>query len=56
VISLALLVGYSLVTEAYLPLAFLVLLAAGTSLIENLGVLGLDNIMVPLLIAYMLSL
>lgn len=56
VISLALLVGYSIVTEAYLPLAFLVLLAAGTSLIENLGVFGLDNIMVPLLIAYMLSL
>jgi phytol kinase len=56
VISLTLLVGYSIVTEAYLPLAFLVLLAAGTSLVENLGVKGLDNIMVPLLIAYMLSL
>lgn len=56
VISLALLIGYSQVTEAFLPFAFLVLLAAGTSLIENLGVLGLDNIMVPLLIAYMLSL
>ena len=56
VISLSLLVGYSVVTDAYLPIAFLVVLAAGTSFIENLGVWGLDNLLVPLIIAYMLSL
>ncbi|HEY1064205.1 MAG TPA: hypothetical protein VGE30_02805 [Candidatus Saccharimonadales bacterium] len=56
VISFGLLIGYSLVTDAYLPLAFLAVLALGTSLIENLGVFGLDNLLVPLMIAYMLSL
>lgn len=56
VTSSALLIGYSVVTEAYLPLAFLIALAIGTSFIENLGVGGLDNLLVPLLIAYMLSL
>ncbi|MDB5170048.1 MAG: phosphatidate cytidylyltransferase [Candidatus Saccharibacteria bacterium] len=56
VISLALLIGYSQLSEAFLPLAFLAALALCTSLIENLGIVGLDNLLVPLVIAYVLSL
>lgn len=54
-ISLALLVGFSEVTGAHLPLAFMLALAATASLIENIGVYGLDNIMVPVLFAVVLQ-
>lgn len=55
VVSLALLVGYSaLVAPLALPL--IIGVAVTATLIENLGVQGLDNILVPLLVAGLLSL
>ncbi len=55
VISLALLVGYVQVTGDSRGWGFIVALSAATSLIENIGVAGLDNLLVPLLVATMLT-
>jgi phytol kinase len=56
VVSFSLLLAFSLVTGAALPIPVLVALAFAASLIENLGVYGSDNVLVPLLIAWALSL
>ncbi|CAN5150053.1 SEC59/DGK1/VTE5 family protein [soil metagenome] len=55
IVSFSLLVVFASVTDSYAPLGYLVALAAVTSLIENLGVFGLDNLMVPLVVALVLS-
>jgi len=54
-VSFVLLLGFSIVTNAELPLLLIVALAFTASLIENLGVYGLDNLFVPLFVAYMLT-
>lgn len=54
IISLAILNGYALFTPAVFSLWFIPLAAAAT-IIENLGVRGLDNLFVPLLVAVALN-
>lgn len=55
IVSLSLLLGYTSVTGVDIPLLYLAALAASTSLIENLGAYGLDNLLVPLMIAFALT-
>ena len=55
VVSLLLLIGYAQYSGAHLSLLYIVGLAAATSAIENLGAYGLDNLLVPLLIATALA-
>jgi phytol kinase len=55
IISLALLITYMQVSGAQINLFSMVILAIGATIIENLGILGLDNLFVPLLIAVALN-
>lgn len=54
-VSLALLIGFTVITGASISLLVLIALAAGASLLENLGIRGLDNLFVPLLVAAVLT-
>ena len=56
IIAVALLVVYVQVSNSFLPPLSLVGLAAIATLIENCGVAGLDNLLVPVVVAYGLSL
>ena len=55
VVSLAILFGYSALSGNPLHLGVIVGLAAMTTAIENLGVGGLDNLLVPLVIGVALE-
>jgi phytol kinase len=55
VTSLIILCIYSAHATTSLSLCFIVVLAAGTTAIENLGVEGIDNLVVPLLVGIILS-
>jgi phytol kinase len=55
VISVGLLIGYTHFSGVDIPVLYLLALGAATSLVENLGVYGLDNLLVPLIIAYALT-
>lgn len=50
IVSLAILVGYALIVHAPLSPLYL-LIALGAALFENIAVLGLDNLLVPLWVA-----
>ncbi|MGH7488867.1 MAG: hypothetical protein ACREMY_25190 [bacterium] len=52
--SLAILVGYTLLTPAHLGPVFMVGAAALAAIAENLAVAGVDNLLVPVLIAWLL--
>ncbi len=54
VISLAILVAYTQLASVHLNPAFIVAAAALAAVIENFGVGGLDNLLVPLVIAVLL--
>lgn len=54
VISLALLTGYSVLSETGLAWHYVVLTAIGATLIENIAALGFDNLVVPVAVASML--
>lgn len=56
IISLGLLVGYSLFSNAGLAWEYIVLAAVGATLIENLAALGFDNLLVPVGIGILLTL
>lgn len=51
VVSAAILAGYSHASGQPLTAVFILDLSVGASLIENLGVAGLDNVLVPVLVA-----
>ena len=55
VISLALLVGYSLFSEAGLAMHYVVIAAIGATFIENIAALGFDNLLVPVGVAFLLA-
>lgn len=55
VISLALLAGYSVFSSAGLAGQYVVLTALGATLIENMAALGFDNLVVPVAVAYLLT-
>lgn len=55
IVSFALLQLFAMYTNSLLPPAFFVALAVAASLLENLGVWGLDNLLVPLAVAFVLS-
>lgn len=52
--SLAILVSYTLVTPAHLGPMFMIGAAALAAIVENLAVAGVDNLLVPALIAWLL--
>lgn len=54
VTSLAILVAYGQLASVHLDAGFIVGAAALAAVIENLGVAGIDNLIVPLLIAWLL--
>lgn len=54
-VSVALLLGYAYFSGVVIPVYYVLALAASATLLENLGVLGLDNLFVPLLIAFALT-
>ena len=55
VISLALLIGYSLFSGAGLAWHYVVLAALGATFIENIAALGFDNLVVPVGVAFLLT-
>lgn len=55
VISLVLLIGYSLFSDAGLAMHYVVAAAIGATLIENIAALGFDNLLVPVGVAFLLS-
>lgn len=54
VTSLAILIAYSHLASAHLGVAFVIGVAALAAIIENLAVAGLDNLVVPIIIAFLL--
>lgn len=56
VTSLLILLGYVYFADAPLQIVALIGLASAASLIENVGVEGIDNLLVPVLVAYGLTL
>lgn len=54
VTSLAVLVGYSYAASVGLSVAFILGTAALAAVIENLGVAGIDNLLVPVAVAWLL--
>lgn len=56
VASLGILVAYAVIVPGGLPLHIIALGALGATLLENLGILGLDNIFVPAYVVWLLSL
>ncbi len=55
VVSAVLLVVYSMNSGSTLSVALILGLAAGAAVVENIGIRGLDNLLVPLLIAGVLA-
>lgn len=55
VTSCALLTGYSLFSVAGLPGYAIIMGAAGAALLENIGIVGLDNLFVPLFVGLLLT-
>lgn len=55
VISCVILWGYALFSVAGLSLGGIALGAAGGALLENIGILGLDNLLVPLFVGLLLT-
>jgi phytol kinase len=51
IIAAVILVAYRAVSDADITALYLLILAAASSLIENVAVVGLDNLFVPLLVA-----
>lgn len=56
VASLGILVAYAVIVPGGLPFHIIALGALGATLLENLGILGLDNIFVPAYVVWLLSL
>ncbi|MDB5165022.1 MAG: phytol kinase [Candidatus Saccharibacteria bacterium] len=56
VVSCALLGLYEVIAPGMLPVALIPLVALGATLLENVGVRGLDNLLVPLFVAGVLRL
>lgn len=54
VTSLLILTGYSIFSAAGLPAGGVLLVAAGAAALENVGILGLDNLLVPLFVGLLL--
>ena len=54
VVSLAILVGYNLLAGASLPVSLILFGALITAALENIAVLGLDNLVVPLFVCVLL--
>lgn len=54
VVSLAILVGYSVLSDASLPIALLLFGALVASGLENIAVVGADNLVVPLFVCALL--
>ncbi|TAH34711.1 hypothetical protein EYC59_02945 [Candidatus Saccharibacteria bacterium] len=52
--SLVILIAYSLLTGAMLPVPLVLFIAATASMLENIAVLGLDNLAVPLFVCLLL--
>ena len=55
VVSVLILLAYSYYGDVNLAVSLILLLAVGASLIENIGIHGLDNLLVPLFIASLLA-
>jgi dolichol kinase len=55
VVSLAILVAYNQLSDAMLSPLVLAAVAGLATIVENLGVRGLDNLLVPLLVACLLT-
>lgn len=55
VVSLAILIGYMYATDDVMTAGFIIALAAAASAIENLAVRGLDNLLLPVLMALALT-
>lgn len=55
VVSLAILFGYTALRHGGVPIVDVVVLSAAATAIENLAVFGLDNVVVPLLVAFVLQ-
>jgi phytol kinase len=55
VISLALLTGYALLSNAGLAWQYVVIAAAGATLVENIAALGFDNLFVPIAVGILLA-
>ena len=55
VISLGLLIGYSLFSDAGLAMQYVIAAAIGATFIENIAALGFDNLLVPVGVAFLLS-
>jgi phytol kinase len=55
VVSLAILLVAVHVTPVAAPIGYLVAVAGATTLLENVGVFGLDNLFVPLMVAFALG-
>lgn len=55
IVSLGILIGYTQLADAAVGPALVVGAAALATVIENLGIRGLDNLLVPLLVAALLS-
>lgn len=55
VVSLCLLVGFAYFSDIHTPVLAILGLATAASLGENVGIYGLDNLFVPVLIAFALS-
>lgn len=54
--SLGILVAYAVIVPGGLPIHIIAFGALGATLLENLGILGLDNIFVPAYVVWLLSL
>lgn len=55
VVSGVLLTGYSIFSAVGLPAEGVLIGAAGAALLENIGILGLDNLVVPLFVGLLLT-
>jgi len=55
-VSLVILVGFMHFADVMLSITFVAAVAVGATLIENCGVAGLDNLLVPLAVAAALRL
>lgn len=54
-ISVGLILGYAAVSGVFIPLALVAGVALGAALLENVGAYGLDNVLVPVFVAAVLS-
>jgi phytol kinase len=54
IVSVLVLIAYTNFSHMHLSIAWILLASSGASLIENVGIYGLDNLLVPLLVAVLL--